>query len=296
MRETSPDPIAPDHIDSRQVARAFDQAAGGYEQFAALQQEVADRLDAHLNFTKITPHRMLDIGCGTGFLSGRLRQRFPKADLLALDVAPAMCALCQRSLGKRRLPWQPRRMVVAGDARYLPMASGSCDLVASSLTMQWLPDPVAMLREMRRVLAPDGLLLFSTFGRRTLDMLRRTLASIAPEHAGRVLPFSDVMRLGDALQRQAVQLPVTDSDLMTLTYPDITALVRELKGMGASASAIRHRQGGLGGRKLLRQLAEAYPIDSDGRIHATFEVLYGQAWHKPAEYQHGAGVIPILEE
>ncbi len=281
------------HIDRRRVAQAFEHAANQYEQFAVLQQEVAERLDAHLNFTKIAPQRMLDIGCGTGFLTERLRQRFPRAAMVALDVAPSMCRVCQQRLGRRRLPWQARRAVVTGDALHLPLADGGFDLVTSSLTMQWLSDPVAMLREMRRVLAPDGLMLFSTFGRRTLEELRRALASIGSGFAGRVLPFPDVLRLGDTLQQQAVQLPVTDSDVITLTYPDVIALVRELKGMGASARAIRHRGGGLGGRRLLSQLDNAYPTDGDGRIRASFEVLYGQAWYKPAEYQHGEGVIPI---
>jgi len=281
------------HINPQQVARAFDQAAANYEQFSALQQDVANGLDDHLNFTKITPKRMLDIGCGTGFLSTRMRERYPKADLLALDIAPAMAASCQQRIGKRWLPWQPRRMTLCGDAACLPLVDGCCDLVASSLTMQWLSDPAAMLHEMRRVLAPDGLLIFSTFGRNTLIELRQTLAAIAPEKAGLVLPFPDVMSLGDLLNRQAIQLPVTDSDRIRLSYADTTALVRELKGMGASARAIRFRSGGLGGRKLLRQLAENYPINENGRIDATFEVLYGQAWHKPAGLEHREGTIPI---
>ncbi len=282
------------HINQPMVARAFNSAAADYAHYAALQREVARRLDGHLAFTKISPKRIIDIGCGTGFLAACLRARFPKADLLALDIAPAMAAACRRQIGRRRLPWQPRRMVLCGDARRLPIQDASCDLVASNLTMQWLPDPAAMLREMRRVLAPDGLLLFSTFGRNTLCELRQTLAAIAPEHAGRVLPFPDVMSLGDLLSQQAVQLPVTDCDRLVLTYADTTALVRELKGMGASASAIRFRGGGLGGRKLLRQLEARYPKNSERRIAASFEVLYGQAWHKPAPAEQRAGVIPIL--
>ncbi len=277
--------------DPRRVARAFAYAADGYEAHAALQREVAERLDAHLNFTKIAPRRVLDIGCGTGFLSLLLRRRFPEAALWALDLAPAMAVRCRAALG-RRLPWQPRRGVLCGDAMALPLASGSFDLVASSLTMQWLGDPEAMLREMRRVLAPGGLLLFSTFGRETLRELRATLRTIDAAKAGLVLPFPDVMSLGDLLQRQAVALPVTDSDRLTLRYADTTALVRELKGMGASARAIRHRRGGLGGRRLLRQLAEHYPVDDDGGITATFEVLYGQAWHRP-DPGSDPGVIPI---
>ncbi|MDX8412804.1 MAG: malonyl-ACP O-methyltransferase BioC [Mariprofundales bacterium] len=282
------------HINPQQVAHAFDRAAAHYEQFAALQQEVANRLDAHLNFTKITPKRMVDIGCGTGFLTARLQQRYPKADLLALDIAPAMVATCRQRIGKRRLPWQPRRIALCGDATCLPLKDGSCDLVTSSLTMQWLPDPAAMLREMRRILAPDGLIIFSTFGRNTLTELRRTLATIAPEKAGLVLPFPDVMSLGDLLNKQAIQMPVTDSDRIELSYANTTALVRELKGMGASARAIKFRGGGLGGRKLLRQLATRYPIDKGGRIRASFEVLYGQAWHQTEKPEHRKGIIPIV--
>jgi len=284
------------HINPQQVAQAFDRAATHYDQFAALQQEVANRLDAHLNFTKITPKRMIDIGCGTGFLSARLQQRYPKAELLALDIAPAMSAICQQRIGKRRLPWQPRRMALCGDAACLPLQDGCCDLVTSSLTMQWLPDPATMLKEMRRILAPDGLIIFSTFGRNTLTELRRTLATIAPEKAGLVLPFPDVMSLGDLLNKQAIQMPVTDSDRITLSYADTTALVRELKGMGASARAIKFRSGGLGGRKLLRQLSERYPTNEEGRIHASFEVLYGQAWHQAEGLEHREGTIPIRAE
>ncbi|MDQ6963812.1 MAG: malonyl-ACP O-methyltransferase BioC [Mariprofundales bacterium] len=282
------------HINPRQVAQAFNLAARHYEQFAALQHEVANRLDAHLNFTKITPKRMVDIGCGTGFLTTLLSKRFPKANLLALDIAPAMAAICKQKIGRRRLPWQPRRMTLCGDANRLPLKDGCCDLVASNLTMQWLPDPVTMLREMRRILAPGGLIIFSTFGRNTLAELRRTLATIDPDKAGLVLPFPDVMSLGDIFNRQAVQMPVTDSDRITLSYADTTALVRELKGMGASARAIRFRSGGLGGRKLLRQLTEHYPRNDEGRIHATFEVLYGQAWHQTAGPEHREDTIPIV--
>jgi len=282
------------HINPQQVVRSFDHAAANYEKFAALQREVAKRLDEHLTYTKIMPQRMVDIGCGTGFLSKRLRERYPKADLLALDIAPSMAAVCQQQIGKRRFPWQQRRMVVCGDAIELPLKDGCCDLVASNLTMQWLPDPAAMLREMRRILAPDGLLIFSTFGRNTLHELRQTLAAIAPEKAGLVLPFPDVMSLGDLLNQQSIQMAVTDSDRLIVSYADTTALVRELKGMGASARAIRFRGGGLGGRKLLQQLSMHYPTTQDQRIEASFEVLYGQAWHKAAAHDQYKNSIPIL--
>jgi len=197
------------------------------------------------------------------------------------------------------MPWHGRRHHVVGDGCRLPFADASFDLVTSNLAMQWIPEPELMMKEMRRVLAPGGLMLFSTFGRRTLVELRQSLADISHERAGLVLPFPDVMSLGDSLMKLAVELPVTDSDLFTLTYPDTMALVRELKNIGASSAAIRNRPGGLYGRGLLRHLAERYSTshsDQDGRIRATFEALYAQAWYKDGGYEHGDSVIPILSE
>jgi len=285
------------HIHTQQVGRSFSAASESYDAHAVLQREIADRLLTHLDFTKIEPQRMLDVGCGTGYFTRLLRSRYKRASLVAFDLSHAMLAHT-RSAHVRRMPWHGRHHHVGGDAALLPFKTGSFDLVCSNLAMQWVSDPQLMLSEMRRVLAPGGLMLFSTFGRRTLSELRQTLASIEPERAGHVLPFPDVMSLGDALMKLPVEMPVTDSDLFTLTYPDVMALVRELKGLGASASAIRGRRAGLYGRALIRELEQRYPERyqmEDGRLSATFEALYGQAWYKEAGFEHGACVIPIQQ-
>ncbi|TLS76915.1 malonyl-ACP O-methyltransferase BioC [Mariprofundus erugo] len=283
------------HIHIRQVGRSFSAASSSYDAHAVLQREIGDRLLAHLDFIKIEPKRILDIGCGTGYFTRLLRGRYKKAAIVALDLSGAMLQQT-RANHARRMPWHGRHHHVGGDAATLPFRSGCFDLVCSNLAMQWVGDPQLMLAEMRRVLAPGGLMLFSTFGRRTLSELRQTLASIESERAGHVLPFPDVMSLGDALMKLPVELPVTDSDLFTLTYPDVMALVRELKGLGASAGAIRGRRGGLYGRALIRELEQRYPDRfkmEDGRLRATFEALYGQAWYKDAGFEHGEHVIPI---
>ncbi|MDT8375165.1 MAG: malonyl-ACP O-methyltransferase BioC [Mariprofundaceae bacterium] len=283
------------HISSSQVRRAFSGAAGTYDEHAVLQREVADRLLQHIEFTKINPRRILDIGCGTGYFTRLLCQRFKKADITALDLSDSMVRSTSRG-HSRRMPWHGKRHHVVSDGCLLPFADGAFDLVCSSLTMQWVTDPILMMQEMRRVLAPGGLVLFSTFGRRTLAELRQSLAEIASERAGLVLPFPDVTSLGDSLMTLAVELPVTDTDLFTLTYPDTMALVRELKNIGASSAAIRNRPSGLYGRALLKQLEAIYSArhsSEGGRIHATFEVLYAQAWHKEAGYRPAGRVIPI---
>ena len=283
------------HIRSGHVKRAFSSAATSYDSHAALQREVADRLLAHLEFTKIEPRRILDIGCGTGYFTGLLRRRFKKADILALDLSAAMAAKTRASL-PRRLPWQGRCRYLTADAVRLPLKAASFDLVCSNLTMQWVAAPEMMLAEMRRVLAPGGLMLFSTFGRRTLSELRQALATIDDERAGHVLPFPDVTTLGDALASLPVEMPVTDADLFTLTYPDAMGLMRELKGLGASASAIRGRKGGLYGRGLINRLARAYAADystEDGQVYASFEALYGQAWYREAGFSFRNEYIPV---
>jgi len=286
------------HIKTSHVKRAFSSASGSYDAHAILQREIADRLLAHLAFTKIEPKRILDIGCGTGYFTRLLRGKFKRAEIVALDLSESMLHTTRKSHG-RRLPWHGHHRHVNGDAAALPLKAEQFDLVCSNLTMQWLSDPQTMLQEMRRVLAPGGLMLFSTFGRRTLAELRQSLASIEAERAGHVLPFPDVMSLGDALMKLPVELPVTDTDLFTLTYPDTISLIRELKGLGASASAIRGRKKGLYGRALIQKLERAYSDQhrsEDGRIYATFEAIYGQAWYKQAGYEHGDGMIPIRAE
>ena len=290
-----PNSVDRTHIRSTLVKRAFSAAATSYDSHAALQREIGERLLAHLEFTRIEPRRILDIGCGTGYFTGLLRQKFKKADLLALDLSAAMTAKARSSM-PRRLPWHGRNRYLAADAIHLPLKAASFDLVCSNLTMQWIAEPEQMLAEMRRVLAPGGLLLFSTFGRRTLSELRQVLAAVDGGRAGHVLPFPDVTALGDALAKLPVEMPVTDADLFTLTYPNTMSLIRELKGLGASASAIRGRRGGLYGRSLLSRLESAYAAGygtEDGQVFASFEALYGQAWYKEAGFSFRNEYIPV---
>jgi len=281
-------------VNRERVKRAFTHASSDYDRHAALQREIGERLIAHMEFTNIEPRRILDIGCGTGFLTRLLRQRFRRAEIVALDLSHRMTCAAKSRQGFS-LPWRARTRFVTGDACALPLASESFDLVCSNLVMQWVPDPMRMMREMRRVLAPNGLMLFSTFGRRTLSELRESLARVAPEHRG-VLPFADIMELGDALAALPVELPVTDADLFTLTYADTRALLRELKGLGASAAAIERGSAGLYGRRLVRALERDYQqhhATADGRIRATFEALYAQAWYKHDPAFMNDAVIPI---
>ncbi len=282
-------------IDHSRVRRAFSHASESYDRHAVLQREIAERLLNHALCAKFEPCRILDIGCGTGYYTRLLDKQFKKADIIALDLAETMLHRCRKSRG-RRLPWHGKRQYCMADASYLPFADASFDLVTSNLAMQWVADPALLLSEMRRVLAPGGLMLFSTFGRRTLHELRQSLVRQQRRFSGLLIPFPDVMSMGNALSALSVEVPVVDSDLFTLTYPNTMALVRELKGLGASAAAIRQRPEGLYGRRLLRQLEDDYRrhyATEDDRVYASFEALYAQAWHRPEAFQPTGDIIPV---
>ncbi|MDQ6991655.1 MAG: malonyl-ACP O-methyltransferase BioC [Mariprofundaceae bacterium] len=287
------------HIYRPHVKRSFSRACETYDEHAVLQREIADRLLAHLNFTKIAPKRILDVGCGTGYFTRLLIEKFKKSDVVACDLSETMVNYTRKQ-HRLRLPWHGKRQHCTGDACAMPFADASFDLITSNLAMQWVANPKDMMMEMRRVLAPGGLILFSTFGRRTLSELRQSLAQLSEgketSQAGHVLPFPDVMSLGDVFTKLPLEAPVIDSDLLTLTYPNVMALVRELKGLGASSSAISGRSNGLYGRRLLKELDASYGElhrTEDGKIRASFEALYAQAWYKEAAFLPKGGVIPI---
>ncbi len=278
--------VLPDPV---RVRRAFARAAPRYAGAASLQAEVAARLDEHLAFTRIAPRRVLDLGCGTGFFGARLERRYPKARVVYADIAEPMLSSARAQLPRRWLR-RARRAFVCADAHGLAFRDGGFDLVGASLVLQWARDPVQVVREMRRVCRTGGLIVLATFGRRTLSELREVLADMgAPE---RVLPFPDVMELGDLLHAEAVETTVADADLIVRHYADARALFAELKAIGASAAALPARRKGLGGRRWLAELARRYEArfrDEKG-VRATFEVLYAQAW---AAHRASECAIPI---
>ena len=159
-------------IDARQVRRNFARAASTYDSVAVLQREIASRMLERLDDIKVDPARILDIGCGTGATLTPLSERYPKAQVIGLDASEAM--LCAGRGPRSRWRWLMPRMrgigapLLAADAGALPLKAGSSHFVWSNLMLHWLADPRTALREMHRVLAVDGLLMFSTFGPHTL--------------------------------------------------------------------------------------------------------------------------------
>jgi len=261
----------PFDIDRGRVRRSFARAARGYDEAAVLQARVRDELLQRLDVVRLEPAMVLDLGAGTGHASLALKRRFRTSQVVALDLAEGML----REAGRRQTLLRRFRRVCA-HAAALPLRDASVDLVFSNLMLQWCTDPDAVLRECRRVLRPGGLLTFTTFGPDTLVELRRAWAA-ADRHT-HVNRFIDMHDLGDALLRAGLVDPVMDVERYTLTYAEVRDLMRDLKAIGShNANAGRPR--GLTGRGALARMTAAYEmLRRDGRLPATHEVVFGQAW------------------
>ena len=182
---------------------------------------------------------------------------------------------------------------LAADDEALPFADGAFDLVVSGLSLHWVNDLPGSLVQIRRSLRPDGLFLGALLGGDTLIELRHALVEAESEIEGgvspRVSPFLDVREGGALLQRAGFALPVVDSDTITVTWPDALALMRDLRGMGEANSVIERKKG-FTRRETLFVAAARYQErhgDADGRIPATFQVIYLTGW-APHENQQQA--------
>jgi len=270
-------------IDKRLVRRRFERAASGYDAASALQREVGTRLVERLGLVRLQPARILDAGSGTGWLAAQVAQRYPKAGVVEVDLSLAMLRAGLRSANWRgrlfNLVRPARRQPVCADIQQLPLAPASVELICSNLALSWVDRLEVALRELHRVLARGGLLMFTTFGPDTLKELR---AVLAPAGALAVHPFADMHDVGDLLVRCGFADPVMDMERLTLTYPDLAALLAELRAAGGR-TALTGRLQGLRGRAWRAGLEERYAaFRMDGRVPATFEIVYGHAW-KPEE-------------
>ena len=210
-----------------------------------------------LDYVKIAPRRVLDAGSGPP--SRSLARRYPGAQVIALDFALPMLRAAKRGWFRRH------SILLCGDIAQLPIAAEALELVWCNMALHWLSEPLPAFREFARVLAPEGLLMFSTLGPDTLKELR------AAAGAARVHEFIDLHDLGDMLVAAGFAAPVMDMEMIRVDYGTSGNLLADLRASGQT-SARADRRRGLGGRAFRERLRAALP----GR--ATFEVVYGHAW------------------
>lgn len=295
-------------IDKRQIADSFNRAAAHYDEVAILQRRVGEQLLERLDLVKLSPQAILDAGAGTGLQTVDLLRRYGQAQVLALDLAEEMLtkarqrvagslfqALAQTLVSARRRLRGKYCYFIRGDTEYLPLADHSIDLIFSNLTLQWCPPLDRVFAEFQRVLKPGGLLAFTTLGPDTLKELQAAWSGV--DGYRHVNAFLDMHDIGDALIRARLADPVMDVERYTLTYPDTYALMRDLKMLGARTVGTG-RRGGLMGRQGQQKMAQNYEaLRYEGRLPATFEVIYGHAWGAVQTRQRrtpdGAIQIPV---
>jgi malonyl-CoA O-methyltransferase len=277
----TPTMAAPPRMPARvaTVRRQFDARAARFARHDALVREVGERLVERLQYIRLSPQRVIDVGCGAGTSLSALGDRYPKAELVGVDLSAAMLSRGERRLRDRFPDWLggKRRHTAVADAARLPLADGLCDLVFSNLMLHWHPEPHTLFPEWKRVLRVDGLLLFSCFGPDTLKELRAACRTVLPR--ARPMPFIDMHDFGDMMVASGFANPVMDAEVLTLTYPTALDLLREVRALGGNPRD--DRAPGLPSGRAARSLLDALQAQSgaDGRIRLTFEVAYGHAWN-----------------
>lgn len=256
--------------DKRRVAASFSRAAGSYDSVAQLQRDVGRQLLWYLPLS-VQPERWLDVGCGTGFFSRALTDWYPRSEGIAVDIAEGMLQHARQVGGAQAF--------VAGDAEQLPLRDASCDLIFSSLALQWCADFAAVLGEANRVLRPGGVLAFSSLCVGTLQELRDSWQAVDGfVHVNRFRTAEDYQALCAASGFQVDRLQVRAH---RLHYPDLRSLTHGLKALGAH-NLNDGRPTGLTGRARLRALADAYERRRQPEgLPCTYQVIYGVLQKEP---------------
>lgn len=256
-------------LDKRRVASSFSRAAASYDSVARLQRAVSEQL---LNFLPPPDNKpdfqLLDLGCGTGYVTEQLARRQAPAQVLGLDLAEGMLQFARRERSGIT-SW------LCADAEALPLASESVDLVYSSLSIQWCEQLPQLFDELRRVLKPGGELLFSTLGPRTLWELKAAWQQVDGfVHVNRFQPQAGVEA---ALFKAGFGQLQWQREERVLRYREVSELTRELKALGAH-NVNRGQPEGLTGRRKIMALKEAYErYRSEGLLPASYEVYYCRA-------------------
>ena len=262
-------------FDRTAVRRHRDRAAATFGDHDFLHREISDRLTDRLQDVNRTFDTVLDLGGGHGNTT--------------VSPSPRTLVTCDMSddLLRTSLP----SCAVAMDEEYLPFADNTVDLAISSLALHWVNDLPGALTQICRALKPDGLFLAAILGGDTLIELRRALLEAEAETTGgtspHTSPVADVADAGALLQRAGFALPVVDTDTLTVTYKDMFALMRDLRGMGET-NAVAARNKTFLRRDTLFVAAARYQElygDADGRIPATFQIIWLTGWAPAATQQ-----------
>lgn len=274
-------------LHERMLHDSFAQAAATYDAAAVLAQEVGRRMAQRLEYVKIAPRCLADIGCATGDGVRELSRRYPAALPIAVDYARPMLQAARRRTGLfDRIAGRVPRPLNA-DVNRLPLKSGSLGLAWSNLMLHWLDDPKPAFAELHRVLETGGLLTFAMLGPDTLREVRQACADcgIAPP----LRQFADMHDIGDLLVATGFADPVMDMEMVTLTYRNPRGLLRDQRHLGVRDALF----GKLSWREWRRVLARWVASRGAGAaVPCSFEIVYGHAWRaEPKKTADGHSIV-----
>jgi len=252
-------------LDKAGIRRSFAAASVTYDSVAGLQRTAGKELLDSIDATKLNG-TLLDLGCGTGFLTGELLAHSNHQTMIALDIALSMLQTTQGKLADKR-----NIIYVCADAERLPLAGQSIDSVFSNLALQWCSDLEAVFTGIKRALKPDGQLVFSTFGPQTLQELKTAWAEV--DTYNHVNAFYSEAQLKLFLKQAGFENSQIKSRLYTSRYDSVWTLMQELKHLGAH-HVIAGRNKNITTKTVMQQMIAAYEKHRvRDQIPATFEVI-----------------------
>ncbi len=258
-------------VNSAHLERRSDRAASGFEAAGFVHAATLGGLLERLEPMRVEARSVVDLGCRTGAASRALERRFRGARVIAVERSQCML---QKALGGRR--WFSRVSYLRADLHALPLADQSVDVVVSNLALAALDDPVAVAREVARVLRKDGLFAFVTLGPDSLGILRRAWERIDPDpHVQR---FIDMHDLGDLFVGAGLLNPVLDVDRLGLDYASSSALFRDLTATAARNTLAGRRRTLTGTSRFRRMRTELEASSGGGAIRVDLELVYGHCW------------------
>ena len=250
-----------------EIQSSFNTHAHEYRDAAVMQKEIGTRLIERLLYMKLTPGRVLDLGCGPGLFTQMLQDYYPQASVIGYDIAYEMLSILQKNT--------PQIPLVNGDVMRLPFASASFDLIFANQVIHWAESLPKVLQELYRVMTPGGCLLLTTLGPDTFQEIHHAFFNIDSYVHANVFP--DMHDIGDALLATHWQDPVMDVERLTAQYPSVDKLLKSLKAQGVR-NLHPQRPNGLMGRQRWNKFTQSLGTS------LTYEVIYGHAW-KGAQYK-----------
>lgn len=282
-------------VDEQRVRRGFDRVASLYDVHATVEREIGRRMLERLDYVRIDPKVVVDMGCGPGTAYTALHERYPNAIVTGVDLSESMLKAGDQT--RRQLRWlmpflrTQRLQKICANAAFVPLRAGCAQLVWSNLLLHWCDDAEAVIREMHRVLEVSGLATFTTFGPDTLKELRNAFGD-GKSHTQR---FTDMHDLGDMLVHAGFADPVMDMEVITLEYERIDRLLEDLRRTGARNAMLDRSHGLMGRNKGQAVLARLEAMRRDGKLPLTLELVYGHAWKgQPKKMADDRSVIQFV--